>query len=244
MTKNVLITGASRGIGKAAAKAFSKAGYCVGVNYNSSKKEALDLVKELNSEGFSSAAYKADVSDYNEVNSMVEKFICDFSHIDVLINNAGIAQQKLFTELTVDDWNKMMSVDVNGVFNCCRLVLPKMISRHSGKIINVSSIWGICGASCEVHYSAAKAAVIGLTKALAKEVGPSNITVNAVAPGCIETEMNSHLSKETVAELCDETPLCRFGSPLDIANAMLFLASPAADFITGQVLSPNGGFVI
>jgi 3-oxoacyl-[acyl-carrier protein] reductase len=138
----------------------------------------------------------------------------------------------------------MFAVDVTGVFNCCRTALPSMIRRHSGKIINVSSIWGICGASCEVHYSAAKAAVIGLTKALAKEVGPSGIQVNCVAPGVVDTKMNAALTPEDKAELCDETPLGRFGSPDDIAAAMLFFASPAADFITGQVLSPNGGFVI
>jgi 3-oxoacyl-[acyl-carrier protein] reductase len=244
MNKNVLITGASRGIGKAAAIAFAKKGYGVCVNYYSSETEAFELVKSLNKQGCCTAAYKADISDFNEVKSMVEKCESDFSHIDILINNAGIAQQKLFTDLTVEDWHRMMSVDLDGVFNCTRLVLPKMIARHSGKIINVSSIWGICGGSCEVHYSAAKSAVIGLTKALAKEVGPSNIQVNAVAPGCIETEMNSHLTEDDKQVLCEDTPLCRFGTPDDIANAMLFLASPSADFITGQVLSPNGGFVI
>lgn len=242
--KNVLITGASRGIGKATAIAFARAGYFVIINYNKSKESAIELQKELTDENLKSTTYQADVSDYDKVLEMVNYCEENFGAIDVLVNNAGIAQQKLFTDLTKDDWKRMMSVDLDGVFNCCRLVLPKMISRHSGKIINLSSIWGISGASCEVHYSAAKAAVIGLTKALAKEVGPSNITVNAVAPGCIDTEMNSNISEDIKKELCEETPLCRFGSPNDIANAILFLASPAADFITGQILSPNGGFVI
>lgn len=244
MKRNVLITGASRGIGRAAAELFAREGYGVAINYNNSEKTAEALVNKLSSKGAHVAAYKADVSDFEQVRSMVNLCEAEFGHIDVLINNAGIAQQKLFTDLTVEDWNRMFAVDVTGVFNCCRLVLPAMIARHSGKIINVSSIWGICGASCEVHYSAAKAAVIGFTKALAKEVGPSNIQVNCVAPGVIDTEMNGALTEEDKKALCEETPLGRFGTPQDVAEAMLFLASPAADFITGQVLSPNGGFVI
>lgn len=242
--QNVLITGASKGIGKATAIAFAKAGYNVIINYNNSIVEALVLEKELKDSRFSATTYRADVSNFDEVAKMINFCEEKYDHIDVLVNNAGIAQQKLFTDLAKEDWQNMMAVDLDGVFNTCRLVLPKMISRHNGKIVNISSIWGLCGASCEVAYSAAKAGVIGLTKALAKEVGPSNITVNAVAPGCIDTKMNSNLSDETKMELCDETPLCRFGSPEDIANTVLFLASPSADFITGQVISPNGGFVI
>ena len=244
MSKVVLITGASRGIGQEAAKLFAKNGYKTAINYYKSENEALELAKTLNSEGLCASVFRCDVSDLKQVQDMVSDCESELGPIDVLINNAGIAQQKLFTDLTAEDWDRMFSVDVKGVFNCCRCVLPSMIRRHSGKIINVSSIWGICGASCEVHYSAAKAAVIGLTKALAKEVGPSNIQVNCVAPGIIDTQMNSALSDEEKAALCDETPLGRFGTPQDIAQTMLFLASPAAGFITGQVISPNGGFVI
>jgi 3-oxoacyl-[acyl-carrier protein] reductase len=244
MTKNVLITGASRGIGRAAAELFAENGYGVIVNYCNSESDAQSLVKSLTAKGAHAAMFKADVSNMDDVRRMIEFCDAEFNHIDVLINNAGIAQIKLFTDLTSEDWDRMFAVDVKGVFNCCRCVLPEMIRRHSGKIINVSSIWGICGASCEVHYSAAKAAVIGMTKALAKEVGPSNIQVNCVAPGIIDTKMNAALTDEDKAALCDDTPLCRFGTPKDIASAMLYLASPAADFVTGQVLSPNGGYVI
>lgn len=244
MSKVVLITGSSRGIGRAAAELFARNGYKTAINYYKSEDKALELAENLKSEGYCASVFKCDVSDLNQVQDMVKDCESKLGSIDVLINNAGIAQQKLFTDLTAEDWERMFSVDVTGVFNCCRSVLPSMIRRHSGKIINVSSIWGICGASCEVHYSAAKAAVIGLTKALAKEVGPSNIQVNCVAPGVIDTEMNGALSEDDKAALCDETPLGRFGTPYDIAQTMLFLASPAADFITGQVISPNGGFVI
>ena len=167
-----------------------------------------------------------------------------FGHIDVLVNNAGIAQQKMFTEITEQDWKKMFSVNIDGMFNCTQLALRDMIKRHKGKIINVSSIWGIAGASCEVHYSASKAAVIGFTKSLAKELGPSGIQVNCVAPGVIETDMNKNLDDLTIKEIINETPLERIGTPRDIANTILFLAQDASDFITGQVISPNGGFVI
>ncbi|HEX2937624.1 MAG TPA: SDR family oxidoreductase [Ruminiclostridium sp.] len=244
MKKVVLITGASRGIGRAASRLFAENGWSVAINYYKSQKSAEELYEELKKYSNGTMLLKADVSDINDVRNMVETCEKQLGHIDVLINNAGIAQQKLFTDITDDDWNRMFSVDVTGVFNCCRCVLPSMIRRRSGKIINVSSIWGICGASCEVHYSAAKAAVIGLTKALAKEEGPSNIQVNCVAPGVIDTEMNGALSDSDRAALCEETPLGRFGTSEDIAKTMLFLASPAADFITGQVISPNGGFVI
>ena len=167
-----------------------------------------------------------------------------FGHIDVLVNNAGISQQKLFTDLSDDDWDKMFDVNVKGVFNCCQEVVPDMIRRHSGNIINVSSIWGIVGASCETHYSASKGAVQSLSKALAKELGPSNIRVNCVAPGVINTRMNSDLCAETISSLKEETPLGVVGEPDDIANLILFLASDQSKFITGQIVSPNGGFVI
>jgi 3-oxoacyl-[acyl-carrier protein] reductase len=244
MQKTVLITGASHGIGRAVAVLFAGADYNIAINYNRSEKEATELADMLCKEGHRAMVFKADVSDMNEVSGMVKRCETQFGSVDVLVNNAGIAQQKLFTDITTDDWNRMFAVDVTGVFNCCKCVLPSMIRLHSGKIINVSSMWGVCGASCEVHYSAAKAAVIGLTKALAKEVGPSNIQVNCVAPGVIDTSMNIKLNADDREALCEETPLGRFGTPEEIAHSILFLASDKADFITGQVLSVNGGFVI
>lgn len=240
----MLITGASRGIGRATAILFAKEGYNIAINYNHSEIEATELANKLSSEGCHAISVQADVSDMNQVMDMVKRCESQFGSVDVLVNNAGIAQQKLFTEITADDWNRMFAVNVTGVFNCCKCVLPSMIRKHLGKIINVSSMWGISGASCEVHYSAAKAAVIGLTKALAREVGPSNIQVNCVAPGVIDTEMNVALNPDDLKSLCDETPLGRIGKPCEIAETILFLASTKADFITGQVLSVNGGLVI
>jgi 3-oxoacyl-[acyl-carrier protein] reductase len=162
----------------------------------------------------------------------------------VLVNNAGVAQQKLFTDLSVDEWQRMMAIHVDGAFYTCRAVLPDMIRAHSGSIVNISSMWGQTGGSCEVHYSTAKAALIGLTKALAKEVGPAGIRVNCVAPGVIRTDMLAELSRETLNDLEEETPLCRLGTPEDVASAVSFLVSDGAGFITGQVLAPNGGIVI
>lgn len=244
MQKTVLITGASRGIGRSTAEAFAAAGYAVGVGYLAAAREAKELTDAINSGGGRAIAVCADVADRVQVAAMVEQVSRELGSIDVLVNNAGIAQQKLFTDITQADWDRMMNVDLKGVFHCCQEVLPPMLRRHSGKIINVSSIWGMVGASCEVHYSAAKAAVIGLTKALAKEVGPSGIQVNCVAPGIVQTEMNRALTDEDARELADCTPLQRFGTPQEIAQTILFLASEQADFITGQVISPNGGFVI
>ena len=175
---------------------------------------------------------------------MVDAFLRDFGTLDVLVCNAGIARQELFTDITEAGWREMLGVNLDGVFYCCQAVLPHMIHRKQGKLITLSSMWGQVGASCEVAYSAAKAGVIGLTKALAKEVGPSGITVNCVAPGLIETEMNRNLSPETKAALAEDTPLERLGTPEDVARAIWFLASPAGDFFTGQVLAPNGGWVI
>jgi 3-oxoacyl-[acyl-carrier protein] reductase len=239
--RTALITGSSRGIGKAIAKQLAKDGFNVIVNYTKSKDQAEKLVLELNSAyNVDCTSVCADVSEREQV----EKMFSEAGKVDILVNNAGIAQQKLFTDITENDWDRMFAVDVKGVFNCCQCALPYMIHQKSGKIINISSMWGQVGGSCEVHYSAAKAAVIGFTKALAKEVGSSGIQVNCIAPGVINTEMNSNLDENTMEELKEETPLGVIGMPKDIANAVSFLASDKADFITGQILGVNGGMII
>ncbi len=239
--QTALITGASRGIGSAIARQLAEDGFRVIVNYNVSEKEAEYLISELNNTySIKCLALRTDVCDRAQVETMFSKA----GGVDVLINNAGIAQQKLFTDITEADWDRMFNVDVKGVFHCCQCALPYMIHQKRGKIINISSMWGQVGASCEVHYSAAKAAVIGLTKALAKEVGPSNIQVNCIAPGVIQTEMNAHLDENTLNELKEETPLGVIGTPADIANAVSFLASEKSNFITGQILGVNGGMII
>lgn len=231
----VAVTGGSRGIGAEIVRQFLEAGHHVLLLYQKSETAA----RELESAYKNVEAIQLDVTDAAAVD------LCLGSrYFDVLINNAGIAQQKLFTDLTETDWDDMFDVHVKGAFHCTKAVLPRMIERQKGKIINISSMWGQVGASCEVHYSAAKAALIGMTKALAKEVGPSNIQVNAIAPGVIETDMLRDFSEADKQALADETPLCRIGTPKDIAKAALFLASDDADFITGQVLGVNGGFII
>lgn len=243
--KTVIITGASRGIGSAAAIAFAKQGYSIVLNYNNSKEKALALAKTIrDSYSVDVLAVKADVASSAQVNEMTEKALEQFGSIDILVNNAGIAQQKLFTDITDEDWRRMLDINLTGVFNCCRSVLPCMIRNHSGAIVNISSMWGQTGGSCEVHYSAAKAGIIGLTKALAKEVGPSGIRVNCVAPGVVMTDMMNGFDDETVKELKEDTPLNTLGTPKNIADAIAFLCSDKASFITGQVLSVNGGMVI
>lgn len=240
--KTALITGASRGIGSAIARQLAADGFRVIVNYNASEKEAEYLVSELNkTHGMERAGlFRADVADREQVERMFDSV----GGVDVLVNNAGIAQQKLFTDITAQDWDRMFDVDVKGVFHCCQCALPYMIHNKHGKIINISSMWGQVGASCEVHYSAAKAAVIGLTKALAKEVGLSGIQVNCIAPGVIQTEMNRNLDESTIEELKEETPLGVIGSAEDIAEAAGFLASEKSNFITGQIFGVNGGMII
>lgn len=244
MKKTVLVTGASRGIGKQIAILFAKNNYNVAINYYRNEKDAEILCQQLQGQCFNVIKVQADVRNREQVETMVNKVLYRFGNIDILVNNAGIAQQKLFTEISNSDWDKMFDVNVKGVFNCCQCVLRKMIQNKQGKIINISSIWGITGSSCEVHYSASKAAVIGLTKALAKEVGLSNIQVNCVAPGVINTDMNASLDNSAIQEIKEHTPLGIIGSPIDIAEMVLFLASDKANFITGQIISPNGGFLI
>ena len=244
MSETVIVTGASRGIGKACALAFGKNGADVIVNYTRSKEKAEELCKEISKLGGRALPFCADVADRKTVDEMIAFAHSNFGSISTLVNNAGIAEQMMFCDITEEKWDRMFAVDVKGVYNCIQAALPDMIHNKSGRIINISSMWGITGASCEVHYSAAKAAVIGMTKALAKELGPSGITVNAISPGVISTEMNGNISEEIMSELKEETPIGRIGTPEDIAETALFLASPKASFITGEVISVNGGFVI
>lgn len=241
--KTAVITGSSQGIGRQIALEFAKNNYNVVINYNESKNEAFELVEKIKKSGGTSIAVQADVSKFQEAQRLIDLSLNEFGKIDVLVNNAGISLQKIFQDVSEAEWKNLFAVNVGSVFNCCSCVLKDMISRKSGKIINISSIWGMVGASMEVHYSASKAAVIGFTKALAKELGPSGINVNCVSPGVIDTKMNN-FDQETLAELKNETPLGKIGTALDIAKTVLFLVSSGADFITGQVISPNGGFVI
>ena len=239
--RNVLVTGASRGIGAQCARLFAQNEDNVYINYYRSQKNAEGLLDELLGSGFSAHIIKADVSDPIQVKEMFAQIETECVGIDVLVNNAGIAQTKLFTDISDKDWDKMIAVNLSSAFYCCRAALPYMIRRKSGRIINISSVWGQIGGSCEVHYSAAKAGIIGLTKALAQEEGLSGITVNCVAPGVIRTDMTSHLSEDDFNALKEEIATAVIGTPDDIAKAVFFLASPSSSFITGQVLPGNGG---
>lgn len=240
----VLITGASRGIGRAAAIKFAKEGWQVAIHYHRSQAQAEDLKNELRQQGCNALTFCADAAKGEELRRMVQEVEASMGPIQGLVNNAGIAQQKLFTDVTEEEWDRMFDVTIKSCFHTCQAVLPGMIRRQSGSIVNLSSIWGISGASCEVPYSAAKAAVIGFTKALAQEVGPSHIRVNCVAPGVVNTQMNENLTQEDLDVLREETPLQMIGEPDDIAQAIYFLISEQSRFTTGQTLSPNGGFVI
>lgn len=244
MMRTVLITGGSRGIGRACALRFAALGDRIAINYNQREDAARETAEACRSLGAEADVFKADVSDRTQVEALFRAVAERFSPPEILINNAGIAQQKLFTDITESDWRRMNGVHLDGVFYCCQAALPAMIHEKRGRIINISSMWGQVGASCEVHYSTVKAAVLGLTKALAKELGPSGITVNAIAPGVIDTEMNGSLDKETLALLADETPLCRIGTADEVARAAVFLAGEGGDFITGQILGVNGGLII
>lgn len=237
--KTVLITGGSRGIGRAMVELFSKNGYCVAFTYKNSENEAKSLA-----EATGAICIKADSALESEVVSAVKLAEEKLGHIDCLINNAGISSFSMFTDLTLGDWNRCIGVNLTGAFLYSKAVIPSMVSRKWGRIINVTSMWGIVGSSCEVHYSTAKAGLIGMTKALAKELGPSGVTVNAIAPGVIETEMNKCLSDEDKAALCEETPVMRIGKPEEIAEAALFLAGDKAGFITGEVMNISGGFIM
>ena len=244
MKKTVLITGASRGIGAETARRFSAAGYAVALHYHRSEERALALAEELRRAGGEVLTVQADVGDWSQVRKMVDNVLDKFCQLDILICNAGVSWQGLLSEMSVEEWRRLCAVDLDGVFYCCKAVIPHFVARKAGKILTVSSMWGQTGGSCEAAYSAAKAGVIGLTKALAKELGPSGIAVNCVAPGVIATEMNQNLTPADLDALREETPLGRIGTAGDVAESLLFLASEGASFITGQVLAPNGGLVI
>ncbi len=242
--KSVVITGGSRGIGRACAITFAKHGYNVLVGYNKNKAAAEETLAAVSSYGVKCAAFCADISKRDEARRLISKAMFEFGKIDVLVNNAGIARAALMTDVTEEDFSQLFSTNVGGAFFVSQAAIPEMINEGGGKIINISSMWGQVGASCETLYSSTKAAVIGLTKAMAKELAPSRITVNCVAPGVIDTDMNACYDEDTMEDLREKTPLSRLGTPEDVANAVYFLASEQADFITGEVIAVNGGFVI
>jgi 3-oxoacyl-[acyl-carrier protein] reductase len=244
MKDPVFITGASRGIGRETAILFAAKGHPVIVNYLKSEDAASELCREIEKNGGSALAVRADVSDPGEVTRLFDEAEAAFGHVGILVNNAGVAHFGLLADMKDADWEKVRGVNLDGVFYCCKRAIPEMVQRKSGAIVNVTSVWGVKGASCEAGYSAAKAGVIGLTKALAKELGPSGIRVNAVAPGVIATDMNKNLTETDFAALRDETPLGRVGSALEAANCIYFLASAEAAFVTGQVLGADGGFAL
>lgn len=237
--KTVVVTGASRGIGSEIARVFSENGYNVIINYFKSEEEAVTLANELDN----AAAVKADVSTEEGAKFLISEAVRIFGGVDVLVNNAGVALRKMLCDTTLEEWRNLFAVDVESVFLCSKAASEIMVRNKSGRIINVSSMWGVKGASVEVCYSAAKASVIGFTKALARELGPSGITVNAIAPGVIETDMNASLTEEDKQMLIDETPVCKLGTPRDVANAALYLASSGAAFVTAQVLGVDGGII-
>lgn len=240
--KTIIVTGGSRGIGASIVYTLAEENYNIVLNYNKSEEQAKLIQKELKEKGKNIEIFKADVSKREEVKKLVQFALEKFHTIDVLINNAGIAQTKLFTDITDEDWNEMLQKNLTSVFYCSQEVLPVMIHNKKGCIISISSIWGMVGSACEVHYSAAKAGINGMTKALAKELGPSNIRVNSIAPGMIETDMNKEYTEEVKKQIKEETPLQRIGRPIDIARCTKWLIED--EFTTGQIISPNGGWVI
>lgn len=242
---NVLITGASRGIGAAAARLFTREGWDVAINYNTSREAAEKLAAELSRPGGKAVPIRADVSDPAQAQRLIREAEEALGGLDAVVCSAGIAlPQQLLTDTGLEQWRDLMAADLDGMFYVLKAAVPGMVRRRRGAVVTLSSMWGLTGGSCEVPYSAAKAGVVGLTKALAKELGPSNIRVNCVAPGVVDTDMNAHLSPRDLSALREETPLGRIGTPEEIARAIFFLASDWASFITGQVLAVDGGMVI
>ncbi|MBO5231953.1 MAG: 3-oxoacyl-ACP reductase FabG [Clostridia bacterium] len=242
MSKSVLITGGSRGIGAATAVYFARKGYKVAITYNKSLYAAKAMKETMALNGCEFIAIPCDVKNPTQVESAVRQTVSAFGSLDVMVNNAGIALQKLITDTTDDDWQNILSTNLSGVFYGCRSAAKVMVNQKSGSIVNISSIWGVSGASMEVAYSATKSGIIGLTKALAKELGPSGIRVNCIAPGVIDTEMNSNLDIADFAALADDTPLGRIGAAEEVASAIFYLADDAS-FVTGQVLNTDGGIL-
>ena len=242
MNKVIIVTGASKGIGKEISKELAKKGNTIIANYNKSEKEIKELQQELEKQNIKIDIYKADVSKREEATNLVKYTIQKYGKIDVLINNAGISQIKEFTQITDQDWNNMINTNLNSVFYMSQEACHNMIHNKKGCIINISSIWGITGASCEVHYSVAKAGIDGMTKALAKELGLSNIRVNSIAPGAILTDMNKGYTNEEIEDMKSQIPLGKLGNPIEIAKCVNWLIED--NYTTGQIISPNGGWVI
>lgn len=243
MKKVALVTGAAKGIGAAIVKKLCEDGYSVAINYNKSEQRALSLCSFCASEGYTVLPVKCDVSSSSEVERMFSEIEEKLGSVEVLVNNAGISLWGLFDTVTDEEWNKIIGSNLTGTFNCTRRAIPSMLKNKYGRVINISSVWGQEGASCEAVYSATKAGIIGLTKALSKEYALSGITVNCVCPGVIDTDMMSRFSDEEKAEICEEIPMGRMGSPEEIAHAVAFLADKNSSYITGQILGINGGMV-
>ena len=241
--RTAVVTGGATGIGAAAVQLLCERGFRTAIIYHTSEEKAFALSSFLVSKGYDSFAAQADVSDPAQVQKMVQEVLAHSSSIDVLVNNAGVDHWRLFDTVTDEEWRRVIDTDLSGAFYCCREVLPHMLHQKYGRIVNIASMWGQTGASCEGVYSAAKAGVIGLTKALARETALSGVTVNCVSPGAIGTDMMKRFSAEEAAAFCEEIPMGRLGTPREVAQAIAFFASEESSYITGQVLGVNGGFV-
>lgn len=244
MMKTAVVTGASGGIGSRISLCLAEKGYNVVLCYNTSEKTALETVAEIEKNGNNAIALRCDVRNKNETDALLKTVFDKYGRIDVLVNNAGVSLQKLFVDVSEKEYDEIFDTNVRGTINCSQSALKYMINQKSGSIVNISSMWGVNGASCEAHYSASKAAIIGLTKALAKEMGLSNIRVNCVAPGMIDTKMNAAFSQDVFDSIKEETPLNKIGKPEDVAKAVSYFASDDSSFVTGQVLCVDGGYLL